>query len=120
MRDATDRAQEAGTLAEIGRVLFSQDTEVTVRLPPDLAEAARKAWRREDLGAGESGVESPEERRTRHRAGTLALIGLSIEENGVDVDGEVEVRLDAWFVGDALEAADELGMLQEPKGPGSA
>jgi hypothetical protein len=101
--------EDAGVLAEIGRVLFSQPRRLTVRRPKPLADRALAAWGESD--EGDLGPETPAQVKTRHRAAALSLIGLSVENRGL-VDGdEVVVELDAWFVGNALDAADEAGML---------
>lgn len=87
-----------------------------VRLPGKLADAALRAWHRTDEG-DTSHDESPSERLVRHQAGALALIGLAIEERGQRLDGDVVVTLDAWQIGDALNAADDRGEIQP--GPAS-
>ena len=43
--------------------------------------------------------------------GTLALIGLAIQERGRPDADCIAVELDAWEVGNALEAADDMGLL---------
>ncbi len=107
---------EAAVLAQVGRVLFPQETRVQIRLPRELAEAARRAWRRESV-VSDPGDETDQERSTRQRAGDLALIGLAIEERGRIEDGEVVVDLDAWQIGSALTAADDAGLLDGLAGP---
>lgn len=103
-------AEDAQTLAEIGRHLFLQPTRISVRLPRALAERAVAAWQRnEDTGA--LAPETAKERETRHRAGTLSLIGVSIEERAVAQGDEVVVEVDAWYIGEALEAANDAGLL---------
>lgn len=102
---------DATVLGELGQQLFAQDLKVSVRISQQLAEAAVAAWRRDD-GDAVDGDESSTRRRMRHAAGTLAVIGLSIEEGG-HVDGDdVVVNLDAWYVGGALDAAEEVGLLR--------
>lgn len=72
---------EAHALAAIGQVLaLATLPAVDVTLPRDLAERAVAAWHRDDDGSRKA--ERLEERIERHRAGTLALIGLSIVERG--------------------------------------
>jgi len=101
------RSREAGTLGEIGALLARlQLPEVDVHLPGDPARAAVAAWERDDLG--DSGPETPEQHLQRHRAGSLALIGLAIKERGRWQDDEVVVALDAGLVGLAVDAADDL------------
>jgi len=103
-------ASDARVLAAIGRALFSQRLGINVRLPRDLADQAVASWEREE-DSGTLPEESPEQRITRHRSATLSLIGLSIQSTGVEDDEEVAVELDAWFIGDALAAADDEGLL---------
>jgi len=103
-------AADADTLAAVARELFLQPTRLTVGLPKALADEALRAWERDD-DVGPLPDETPEQRTTRHRAGTLALIGAAVEAGGVaDGDGVV-VEVDAWHVGNALDAADAMGLL---------
>lgn len=83
-----------------------------VRLPADLAAQALKSWERDDTD-GDLPAESPEQRTTRHRAGTLALIGLAIQEDGRREGDEVTVELDAREIGNALETADDMNLLRD-------
>ena len=55
--------------------------------------------------------ETPEQRAIRHEAATLSLIGLSIENTGIEDGDQVVFKLDAWLLGNALEAADRAGRL---------
>jgi hypothetical protein len=103
---------DAGILAKIGAALSPQPTTVSVRLPEGLAGLALAAWRRETR-QGPPGPETPEQRTARHRAGTLALIGLCIENTGRTDGDEVICELDAWYIGAALEAADQHGLLPD-------
>jgi hypothetical protein len=82
---------------------------VTVTIPKTLAEKAVQAWERDDQG--EPGDETHEEGLARTRAGTLALIGLTIQERGRWEDDHVVTELDSWYVGNALDAADDAGMI---------
>ena len=103
---------DAAILAQIGAYLFLQPTRMKVRLPRELAEAAVLAWQREEVGSLDE--EAPTEKQIRGQAGTLALIGLSVERSTRDQDeddGDVVVELDAWFIGAALDAADEAGLI---------
>lgn len=100
--------QDETLLAQIGRALASQETEVEVRLPRDLADAAVRAWERTDSDATGLETETCEQRVLRQRAGALALIGAALEDRGREDRDEVVVRLAAWFIGDALNAADDL------------
>ncbi|GAB1515374.1 hypothetical protein [Actinophytocola sp. KF-1] len=49
------------------------------------------------------------DRRTRHLAGTLALIGLAIRERGRTECDQVVVALPVEFAGVAMDAADLIG-----------
>lgn len=44
------------------------------------------------------------------------MIGLAIEERGRADDDHVVVRLDAWFIGGALDAADDSGLIGPENG----
>lgn len=104
--------RDESTLAAIGAALAAQPTEVEIRLPRPLADAAVQAWQREDDGDARLDDESCEQRVVRHRAGSLALIGAAIDDRGRADGDDVVVRLDAWFVGDALNAADDRGLIR--------
>lgn len=104
--------QDAAVLAEVGQAIFGQRTRVTVRLPRRLADKALAAWEWDD-GSQPLGVETPEEARTRARAGTLALVGLCVQESGRPDGDEVLVDLDAWYIGTAYDAAEEAGLRLE-------
>jgi len=104
-------ALDGDVLAQIGLALFGQSLEVQVRVPRELADAAVAAWQREDSEAP-LGEESAEQRATRHRGASLGLIGCSLEEKGWLDGNDVVVKLDAWFIGAALDAADEDGLLE--------
>jgi hypothetical protein len=109
---------DAELLAEIGRCLFVQDLKVSVRLPASLAARALAAWERDDLENEISGDENPSERAVRHQAGSLALIGLDIENRSEACDGDqVTVELNAWQIGAALDAADERQLLTDVSPP---
>ena len=108
------RQLEADLLAEIGRCLHAQNLRVSVRLPAALAAEAVAGWEREHVDeiVEDETVEQP---LIRHRAGALALIGLGITERGIlDGHDSVMVDLDAWQIGNALDAADERGFLDPP------
>jgi hypothetical protein len=100
------RATEAATLAELGAVLRDADLPpVEVRLPAELARQAVAAWERDDTVP----LVDPEplaDRRTRHLAGTLALIGLTVKERGRTEGDEVVVALPVELAGVAMDAAD--------------
>lgn len=69
-----------------------------------MAKLAIAAWERDEVGvtAGESSAE----RRTRHAAATLALIGLGLGERSTRMqDGTYTVLLDRADVEEAIRAA---------------
>lgn len=97
-------------LAEIGREFHRQATAVRVYIPTKLPDDAVAAWERDETE--DIPHETPAERQVRYRAGALALIGLAIQERG-RIDGDVVlVEVDSRQIGDALNAADDLGLLQ--------
>lgn len=101
--------QEANTLGEVGAELRKQDIpRISVRIPQALAERALRAWKREADDGGTVEVESLVERTTRHRAGTLALIGLAIDERGQQDGDAIRVDVHPEQIGIALDAADDL------------
>ncbi len=90
--------------------MFGQQLRVAVTLPAALAERLVQAWQRDDIDPVSGETES--ERRQRHQAGHATLIGLAIVERGGELPtGDVQVALDAWEIGAALQAADDLGLL---------
>jgi hypothetical protein len=91
---------------------------LTMRLPVRLASQALAAWRRDDDGQP-ADPESAEQRILRYRAGALALIGLAVEQTGRADGDEIICELDAWFIGTAMEAADEYGLLGDRTDAGS-
>ena len=105
--------QDEAVLARIGAVVFTQNTEVEIRLSRTLADEAVSAWQRDDEPEGQLSRETVEEGLIRRRASTLALIGCALEERGRLDGDEVIVRLDAWLVGDALSTADDAGALEQ-------
>jgi hypothetical protein len=114
--DRDDRRQqyehEAETLAQVGAAVFLQPTRVSVRLPGELAGLALAAWR-QDSDSRPLGPETPEQRITRRRAGALALIGLCIEKTGRPDQDKVVCELDSWYLGQALDAAEDRGLLAD-------
>ncbi len=48
--DYEEWSKDGPVLAEIGRILFSQNLDVQVRIPRSLAEQAVASWEREDTG----------------------------------------------------------------------
>jgi hypothetical protein len=99
-------AKDAELLVKIGRELDKQELDVTVTLPRALASGAVRSWDRdddEDVDLDRS-TETPSQRRKRHRAGTVGLIGNSVKVLGRRRGGKVKVRLHPWFIADALRA----------------
>lgn len=113
-------AEEAAVLGQIGRALFVQPTSVTVRLPEELGMKALRIWQREGVDGELPPSETPEQRTIRHRAGTLSLIGRAIEQRGRKEGDGFVVDLDAWHVGNALEAADDMDLLRGLMPPSSS
>lgn len=78
-------ANDDAILKQIDAAIADQESSRPVRLPTHLAGAARRAWLRdEDVPPDD---ELREERLLRDRAGTLALIGLAVDERG-EPDGD--------------------------------
>ena len=102
--------RDAEFLGKIGAVLFPQATTLSVRLPEELADLALAAWHRQ-ADQGPLGPETAGQRTARYRAGTLALIGLCVENTGRADGDEIVCELDAWYIGSALDAADEHGLI---------
>jgi hypothetical protein len=100
--------EDARVLGEVGALLVHASLpQIEVRLPRSLAELAVASWERQD-DDGPLELEDHEQIAQRHRAATLALIGLSITERGRwEADG-VLVNLDPVFIGLAVDAADSL------------
>lgn len=63
-------------------------------------------------GAGELPQDADGLSTVRGDAVTLALIGQSIEESGIEDGDCVIFKLDAWILGTALEAADRARRLE--------
>jgi hypothetical protein len=98
--------QEALVLSEIGKHLTAAELpRVEVRIPRALAEKAIAAWERED-DQGPLDPENSEQRVQRHRAATLALIGLSIANEGRWEGDEAIVALSPEFIGIAIDVSD--------------
>jgi hypothetical protein len=104
IRAAVRYAEDAAALARIGVVLADQGQRQPARLPRDLIDTARRAWHRDEPGV--LGDELPEERSLRHRAATLALIGLAVDERGAPDGDHVLVALDPDVVSDAISRGD--------------
>lgn len=74
-------------------------------MPRRFAEAALAAWESDDANDTDTVGETVDDWRARHRAGTLALIGLELAEQDIEQGDLPAVRLQAHLVGDALKAA---------------
>jgi hypothetical protein len=89
---------DARVLMELGEQLHGQGDEDEVTISAGVANAAVLAWERdeEDLPPEH---ETPDQWSLREAAATLALIGLSIQQQGVHMpDGRVRVHLEADLV----------------------
>jgi hypothetical protein len=96
---------DARLLAAIGAHLVGQLPPLTLRLPRETADAAVRAWQRDETGPPEP--ESGEQGYVRSFASALALIGLEIEQSGKpigDDGGYVVVTLDPARVAAAVFA----------------
>jgi hypothetical protein len=102
-------ANDARVLGLIGTTFRATGLPaIRVTVPAALAERAVAAWERDDTGRLPE-PEDPVTRLQRHRAGALALIGLSITEHGkLDDDGNTVVDLNPELVGVAMAAADDV------------
>lgn len=69
---------DVAVLVEIGRQFAAQLPYLDVMLPRHLVEAAIAAWDRDEEGT--VGDETAEQRRVRHLAGDLALLGLAFSD----------------------------------------
>jgi hypothetical protein len=105
-----DWTADARKLHEFAQELLAQTPTIEVRISRPLADDAVAAWQREEE-PGELPQETDKESTVRGDAATLALIGESIEESGIEDGDYVIFKLDAWILGDALEAADRAGRL---------
>ena len=101
--------EDEGALARVGAQLFEQELRLTVRLPRILAEKAvaslgarrqRLSWARKYRSC----TFSP----TRRDAGAYR----SVYRRDRPLGGQRgSRRLDAWFIGSALDAADDAGLI---------
>jgi hypothetical protein len=103
-------AADAGGLHDLAQELLPQSPKVRVRIPRLLADRAVAAWQRDEEEVNPS-METEEQRSVRLDARTFALIGEFIEETGIEDGDDVVFELDAWTLGNALEAADRAGRL---------
>jgi hypothetical protein len=108
--------EDARVLGHLGwRLVHSDMPDIEVRLPRALAELAVAAWERDDGGPADP--ENHEQRAQRHHAGTLGLIGLSIENGGRWEADEVVVGLSPNLIGNAVNASDDLPSEELPWPP---
>jgi hypothetical protein len=116
-------AADAAVLGQIGQLIFPQPSRVIVRLPRTVADLAVAAWERDEDNDDNAAArkETSEQTTARHRAGTLALIGLSIKQagGGTPAGDDVLVDLEAWYIGSALDAASTAGLLAGVQSPGA-
>ncbi len=115
-RNYDDWAADTQQLYELAQELCPQSPLIELRVSRQLADKAVAAWHREDE-PGELPHETSHQRSTRDGAATLALIGAAIEETGVEDGDQVVFKLDAWVLGNTLEAADRAGRLDVFGGP---
>lgn len=101
---------DAEQLHQLAQVLLPQTPRVELTVPRTLADRAVAVWQREEH-AGDLESETDAQRAVRDEAATLALIGQSIEDSGMENGELVVFKLDAWVLGNALEAADRAGRL---------
>ena len=110
MVDTETQAQfrrDGSVLAALGAQVAAMTLpDVEVRMSRALADKAVAAWERDEEGSLD--LEDLEQRIQRHRAASLALIGLSIVNSGKADGDEVLVGLQPGLIGDALNAADDL------------
>jgi hypothetical protein len=103
-------ASDAAQLYDLAQELLPQTPRVELTISRTLADRAVSAWHRDEVLA-DLDDETDAQRTIRDEAATLALIGQSIEESGVEDGDQVLFKLDAWLLGNALEAADRAGRL---------
>jgi hypothetical protein len=96
-------AKDAVLLAKLGRHLEPQTPEVKVRLPRHLVVRAIARWNRNDPDF-DFKRENRADKRTRHRAGSIGLIGYSLSQQRIGKGKLVTVKLSASLIGDALRA----------------
>jgi hypothetical protein len=104
-------AADAEKLHALAQELLPQTPTVEIRISRTFADDALAAWQREEE-PGDLPQETDEQRIVRGEATTLALIGQSIEDSGIEDGDHVVFKLDAWVLGNALEAADRAGRLE--------
>ena len=96
-------AKDAALLVEIGCQLEPQKLKVKVTLPRHLVVKAISTWKRDDP-AFDMKHETRMDKRTRHRAGALGLIGFHLSDQSIGRAKTVTVNLPANLIGDALRA----------------
>ena len=98
-------ASDQQWLAVLGDELSNQDTTTEVELGGIAAAAAVAAWHR-DESSTDAGKETDLDRSARNAASELALIGLVVERDGVQLaNGNVRVLLHPDAVAEAVNAA---------------
>jgi hypothetical protein len=102
---------DSDALIRLGVELAEQADDmprIRVRIPRALAEDAVASWDWEEPeGYQPSADETCEQRIERGRSATLAMIGMTIQEEGVWREVHVEVELHPWHLGVTLEASDD-------------
>jgi hypothetical protein len=105
-------AGDGPALAAIGQVLAalpfdSNETAefISVRLPKGLAQDSVDSWNRDESDS-DLGVEGGVRRVVRHRSAVLALIGLCVDERGLDLGDEVHVDISRRLASSAIVAAN--------------
>lgn len=107
--------EDEKVLAEIGNHLQFVNRDIDVHLPITLAKTAIAAWERNDTEDSASiDDETCEQRIIRHRAGSLALIGLALSERGCNHNEGTGILLDSWLIAHALDAADDHNLISPP------
>jgi hypothetical protein len=104
--------EDEKVLAEIGNHLQFVNRDIEVHIPITLAKSAISAWNRNDTGGSESiDNETCKQRTIRHRAGSLALIGLALSLRGCNRNAGTSILLDSWLIAHALDAADDHNLI---------
>ncbi|WP_198520488.1 hypothetical protein [Kitasatospora sp. CB02891] len=109
---------DSGVPAAIGEQLSARIGRVTVRLPRVVAEAAVKAWERDEVGG--RATETHEQCTQRDRAAELAFVGLAISERGRREGEGAVVDLDVASAGAASWASQWSAVATGGRPPPSA
>jgi hypothetical protein len=99
-------AKDADVLVKVGHELAKQKVAIRVTLPRALANAAVRSWDRDwdEEVDFDPKKETRSQARKRHRSGTLSLIGYSVKSQRPKGRKTVRVKLNAFFIADALRA----------------